>query len=259
MKRLTALCLLAVLFMAACGGAETPPEATEVSTTEELTVPLVDQELLIDGYNGSIAVTGQNDSTATFQVAKQAQGADEEAAQAHLDGITVRHSDGGGTYTMRVLSGVPEQTSVDLKAQVPYRTPLRLDLESGRITVEAVSAPIRAVVDNGTVDVKGAANDVDVEAGNGDVTVNMAGFREDTQVEIEVENGNIELVLPPSASATVEAVAQVGRVETSGLSLKEREEESTASGMRLTGQLGTGSGHIDVRTENGSITLRSGS
>lgn len=244
------------LLLIGCGGE--PSQAIEVTEQDEQTVALDGRTLVIEGFNGNVAVVGRRDSVAVLQFEKKATGIDEEEAGQHLAGINVTTREGRDATTVRVQSEHGATTSVNVRAQVPYNLPLRVHLDNGTIGVEAVSGPVTAAVENGSVTVKGAANDLDVQIGTGDLSVDMVGFRTETQVALRANNGSITLILPPSTSATVEAETEVGPLDVSGLALAEASEAHTVTGGRVEGTLGDGSGHVVVQTVNGAVTLRGG-
>ncbi len=248
---------LACLLLAACGSGAA--DETVVAGLEERRIALAGRTLVLDADNGSVTVTGRQDSTATLHFEKRARGADDEEAQRHLEGISIESQERGDTYTLRLRSSHADKTVVDVRVQVPYKTPLRLDVANGGVEIAAMAAPLTVEVGNGSVRIKGAAHHLDVRTGNGDLTVEMAGFRDETAVRLEAGNGSIALGLPASVSAAVEAETQVGAIEVRGLALAERAEEKSATGGRLRGVLGNGSGRIALRTRNGSIVLRGGS
>lgn len=256
MTRPLLLLLLAGALGAACGGgAEPPPEEAEVSATVERTVPMAGRRFVLDGFDGEVTVAGRTDSTATLRFVKKGRAGTEVAAQALLDGITITTDSTAEAYTVR-LAGGGEGASVDVRVQVPYRTPIQVELDNGPVTIEAISAPLAVTLGNGPVDIRGAAGDLAVDVTNGDVTATMAGFRAQTQVEFAVVNGALTLTVPPTTSAQVEATAQVGTVEIRGLTLKDRIDDRATTGTTVRGLLGSGDGRILLRTQNGAVVLR---
>ena len=252
------LILLAAALGAACGNAaEPPPEEAEVSATVERTAPMAGHRFLLEGFGGAVTIAGRTDSTAALRFTKKARAATEEAAQTLLDGLTITTDSTAEVYTVRLASTAEgDGGSIDVRAEVPYRTPVQVDLDKGPVTIEAVSAPIVVTLGNGPVEIRGAAGNLAIEVTNGDVTASMAGFRAQTQAELVVTNGALTLTVPPVTSAQVEATAEVGTVEIRGLTLKERIDDRTTTGTTVRGVLGSGDGRIALRTQNGAVVLR---
>ncbi len=248
--------MVAALLLAGCGGS--PAQDFDVTEPEERTVDLAGRTLAIEGFNGSLTIVGRRDSTAVFRFVKKASGVEEAQARQYLAGIDIAAQDRRDLYRFRLRSEQAEQTRVDVQAEVPFRVPLRLKLDNGAVVVNAFAGPITVEVGNGTVTIRGAAHNLDVRSGNGDLDVEMAGFRADTEVRLRTNNGAIALVLPPSTSAAVEAVTQVGTIDVSGLPLAEKISDRQVTGGRVTGTLGEGSGRITVEAVNGGILLRGG-
>lgn len=247
---------LASLFFAACGEAP-PPEAVEVTEEVTQTVPLgAGRTLVLDGYNGALTIAGRNDSTATFRFTKRATGPGEAAARQLLDRIAIETKERADAVAVTLSSEASDSTSVDVRAEVPFKTPLRLELDNGAVEINAMTGSVTLDVRNGRVGIQGAANGLDVETGNGDIDVEMIGFRDSTQVSLAARNGAITLALPSSAAAALEAETQVGEIVIEGLELKDREEERRTTGSRLRAVLRAGTGRLALRTENGTITLK---
>lgn len=253
------ICLLAAatVGMAACGGGGEAAEPVEATETVERTVAMDSSMAFhLDGFNGQVIVEGRRDSVATITMEKKATAESAEAAEALLESITITADSSGGAYALRLRSEAPERTSVEVRVQVPYRTPLRLELENGPVEVQAVSAPITVSVDNGSVEIEGATGALSVTAVNGNVTARMAGFREGAEVTLETTNGNVDLGVPASASAQVEAATEVGELTVRGVTLAERVDDTQTTGGTVRGVLGSGEGRITLRAQNGSVALR---
>lgn len=252
------LLLLIGLLVAGCGTEPETPDPVEVTASETRTILLAGQALSIAAYNGSVKIEGTRDSTVTVTFDKRATALTQAAADSALAQIDIAEGQRDTTRTLRLKSDPNLDTAVDMTVKVPYKTALTLQTESGLIEVAAVTAPISVKVDNGSVAIKGAANNVIVEGGNGNIKVEMAGFREATSIALHNNNGDINLTVPPSASAAVEARTTVGTITLEGLELAEKTEEKSATGSIVKGALGQGTGTIDLRTEHGAIVLKKG-
>ena len=258
MKKNIRIMLLAVLLLAGCGSEPEPTDPVEVTASETRTIRLASTAFLIAAYNGTLSVEGTRDSTVSVTFDKKATALTQFAADSALAQIEIEEGQRDTTRTLRLKSDPNLDTAVDMTVKVPYKTTLTLETENGMIEVAGVTAPIAVKVNNGSVAINGAANDVTVQGGNGDVTVDMAGFREETRIVLENSNGDINLTVPPSATAVVEAQTTVGAISVEGLELSEQTQEKSTTGSVVKGTLGQGTGIITLRTEHGSIVLNEG-
>ena len=231
------------------------PEPIEVTAEAEQTVVPNGRTVVLEHYSGAVTVSGRNDSTALFRLTKRATGRGEAEAQRLLDGIAVETEEDAETVAVRLASEAPDSTAVGVRAEVPFKTPVRVMLGDGAVDISAMTGAIAVEVANGAVTIKGAARDLDVQTGNGDITAEMIGFTDSTTVELVASNGAITLQIPKSAAAALEASTQSGTITTEGLDLEDRTEEKRSAGGRLAATLGDGTGRITLRTENGAVTV----
>jgi hypothetical protein len=214
--------------------------------------------LIIEGYNGAIAVTGVNNGrTASFRFEKTARGRDEQEARSYLEEISIVESTNRDdrTHTVRIRSDRAEKTSVEVRAEIPSDTPLILKTDNGSITVEGITATLAVDINNGTVEVTGATSHVTARSRNGSIEVGMADFPPENEIELGTNNGSVRLRIPRVASAVVSAKTNVGSIETHRLDFVEKTLDRTLTGATLDARLGSGRGTIDLRTNNGSIDL----
>ncbi|HMB89747.1 MAG TPA: DUF4097 family beta strand repeat-containing protein [Rhodothermales bacterium] len=258
MKKSISIIVLAGLLLVGCGSEPETPEPVEVTESETRTLTLPGAALSVAAFNGALTVEGTRDSVVTVTFDKKATALSQAAADSALAQIEITEGQRDTTRTLRLKSDPDLDTAVDMTVKVPYKTALTLETENGMIEVAGVTAPISATVNNGSVEIKGAANDVVVQGGNGDITVDMAGFRAETNVDLRNNNGDINLTVPPSVSAIVEAQTTVGGITIEGVSLEERTEEKSTTGSLVKGRTGQGTGTINLRTEHGAITLEQG-
>lgn len=258
MKKSIGIMWLAVLLLAGCGSEPETPDPIEVTASETRTITLASPAFSIAAYNGTLTIEGTRDSIVTVTFDKRARALSQAVADSALGQIEITEGQRDTTRTLRLQSDPNLDTAVDMAVKVPYKTTLMLETESGMIEVAGVTGPLSAKVNNGSVVIKGAANDVVVQGGNGNITVDMAGFREKTNVSLQNNNGDINLTVPPSTSAMVETQTTVGTVTVEGWDLAERTEEKSTTGSLVKGTIGQATGTITLRTEHGAITLKKG-
>jgi hypothetical protein len=145
--------------------------------------------------------------------------------------------------------------SVDLRVQVPAGTDLHLATSNGAIRVTDVGGAVSARSTNGAINLEGARGSVEARTTNGGVAVGMAEWSNANRfVEVRTTNGSIDVRLPVSVGARVQARTSNGRI-TSDFPLEmEGRRQNDASGT-----LGDGSGNIMLRTTNGTIRIQRGS
>jgi hypothetical protein len=73
-------------------------------------------------------------------------------------------------------------------------------------------------------------------------------------VQAKNDKGDVELTLPPNASATVDGKTHNGDIMTDfGLTVTGDEDKT------VTGKIGSGSAHIELSTSNGDLHIKKGS
>jgi DUF4097 and DUF4098 domain-containing protein YvlB len=93
--------------------------------------------------------------------------------------------------------------------------------------------------------------DVEVEDRNGRVAVEPAG---NFTVDVTTSKGDVELTLPPSASATVDGRTRNGDIVSDfGLTISGDQSKT------VSGKIGSGGPKISLSTENGDLRIKKGS
>ena len=221
---------------------------------------------------------------------KRARAADRDGARSLLDAVRVEAIANRDTLRVRapgasIAFGGNSETDVALR--VPEGTALDLQTRDGRIQLERVSGDIRAetadgrirletvtgtlrlrttdgsvigteltgAVDaassDGRIQLEGNFDALRAVTADGSIRITSRGRRELTSDwNIRTSDGSIELTLPASISAHIEATAVSGRI-VNELSTFEGSERND----RLKGTLGKGGPLILVTTMDGRITL----
>ncbi len=136
------------------------------------------------------------------------------------------------------------------KVIVPEDAQVVTSLNNGKLRVEGLRGPVKAMVVSGEMDLSGLRGSVDAALANGSVRVRMAEVT--GRVRVEGTNGQIAIEVPRDARATLNVRAFNGGISVTGLNTQE------ASGRRirsLESQLNGGGPEIDVRITNGRITI----
>ena len=126
-----------------------------------------------------------------------------------------------------------------------------LTLSDEALDVNDAKGPAHVVTHSRDVDLSRIAGDSYVENQNGTISIEPTGS---FGVEAKDQKGDVEITLPPEASATVDGRTHNGDVVTDfGLTVSGDEDKT------VTGKIGSGAAHIVVSTENGDLHIKKGS
>lgn len=214
-------------------------------------------------------------------------------AEASGDRVSVEVRKPGSEH--RIIGiGVHHSTSARLIASVPRGATLTIATRDGSISVERIDGRLELRTDDGSVRVSEAAGDlvivtrdgsitlervggrVDARSGDGSIRVNgtlsaLALETRDGSVTVRADRGSemaddwsvrtgdgtIIVELPDGFAAEIDAETQDGSVRSS-LDVEGRDERTSREDRgRLQGKLGAGGRVLKLRTNDGSIRLRS--
>lgn len=149
----------------------------------------------------------------------------------------------------------PSHASVDYVLTVPRSA--RLDavrLTNGSLDLEGSAGGVKAHCVNGQVRARGLSGNVELNGVNGALSLEQRALAAGESIKLSDTNGAIRLTLPADVSARVRASTVNGGIENDfGL----RADEQDFVGCRLEGQVGgSGGARVDLRTVNGTISLR---
>lgn len=230
--------------------------SVEVVDTVARTVAPNDRPLVLKGMRGTVRLRGADQSTAELSFVRRGRGEGRDDSQEVLDGISITESGTESEYTYTLEAGQEDYAAVDIRGQVPRQTALRIDRLSGSVHIEGVEGALTIEHDHGDVEVQGAAASVETILKNGDVQVGFRTLPVEGPLQLETSNGTIDLRLPAGASAQIDAQTNVGTIRTQGLSFATEQFAPADAGARFNAQLGASEPTIELRTQNGSITLQ---
>ena len=269
-SRLCTFLLLSALFaLTSCGGEDDNIGQTEsgrlmpggagAAQTVERGVVLGDRELVLNGFSGSIKLTGTNSDQARFTFTKRARGDSEEDAQEGLEEIQIKEQGDEGMYRYTFTADDPDLSAVDIRGEVPVGTNLRIVMDNGTVELSTIEGPVAIEGENlRAVRIAGAAGSVDVQTRNGDIELGMERLADSSSVRLNTTNGDLWLVLPSGTRAQVEAQTTAGEIDVEGLEFGNRELEAEGAGARFSGVLGGDGADVRLETENGSVSLLGG-
>jgi DUF4097 and DUF4098 domain-containing protein YvlB len=126
-----------------------------------------------------------------------------------------------------------------------------LNLDSDSLSINEAKGLVRVVTHAKDIDLSQIYGDSYVENRNGRVAVEPAGSY---SVNVQNSKGDIEITLPPNASATVDGRTRNGEIENEyGLPV------SGDTSKSVSGRIGSGTGRIALTTDNGDVKIKRGS
>jgi DUF4097 and DUF4098 domain-containing protein YvlB len=126
-----------------------------------------------------------------------------------------------------------------------------MTLNSDDLRIAEAKGPVHVVTHSKDIDLSQIYGDSYVEDRDGRISVEPAG---NYSVEAKNGKGNVEVTLPPNASATVDGRTRNGDI-VSDFSLTVSGDESKT----VTGRIGSGGSRIVLSAENGDVRIKKGS
>ena len=230
--------------------------SVEVVDTVARAVAPTGRPLVLEGLRGSVHLTGTDQTTADLSFVRRGRGDSQADGQSVLEGISITESGTEAEYTYTLAADQDNYAAVDIRGQVPRSAALQIDRLSGAVHIQDVEGALTIDHQHGNVDVQGAAAPVEATIRNGDVQVVFQSVPAEGEMLLETANGNIDLGLPPEAAAQIDAQTDVGTIRTQGLSFTAEQFAPINAGARYNAETGEDGLTIELRTQNGSITLR---
>jgi hypothetical protein len=144
---------------------------------------------------------------------------------------------------------------VELEVRYRVRAPPKASVEvrtaNGAVTVSGFSGRVAATTADGPLRAIGLSGGLAARTANGRLTVDLAAVGSDL-IELRATNGQVNLMLPPTADATLLATATNGRVDVEGLRF---ERAGAAQPRRVRGRINGGGTPIEITATNGSIRV----
>jgi DUF4097 and DUF4098 domain-containing protein YvlB len=155
----------------------------------------------------------------------------------------------GDVYIKNISGAVHLQTSVT-ELQLAA-LPGDLSLNSSDLRLNEAKGQVRVVTHSKDIDLNQIYGDSYVEDRDGRISVEPAGAY---GVNAKNSKGDVEVTLPPNASATVDGRTHNGDITTEyGLAVSGEENKT------VTGRIGSGGAKIVLNAENGDVNIKKGS
>lgn len=126
-----------------------------------------------------------------------------------------------------------------------------MTLDSDDLRVTEAKGPVRVSTHSKDIDLSQIYGDVQANDRDGRVAVEPAG---NYNVDVKNDKGDVEVTLPPDASATVDGHTRNGDIVSDFALAISGDEEKTVSG-----RIGAGAARISLSTDNGDLGIRRGS
>jgi DUF4097 and DUF4098 domain-containing protein YvlB len=127
-----------------------------------------------------------------------------------------------------------------------------IDLVNGDLVMTGVEGGVEADSVNGTIRAEGVAGDVILATVNGAIELDASTLGGGDELALDSVNGSIEVVLPASADASLDAETVNGAIH-NDLGIEVRKGQYIGSSMH--GTLGSGAGRLSIETVNGPISV----
>ncbi len=184
--RLPLFVLLAALVLSGCmfGGFLTAEDKVE-KTFDTTGAPTV----ILETFNGSITVQGNNGSTVDVEITRRGSGNTDAEAKADLDNVLVETSQDGNTIhvTIRRSDIQAGNSGASVEVRLPQDATLELATSNGSITVEDVQGNARLSSSNGHIEVTSGKGELNLSTSNGSIDVNA----DEAVVKADTSNGSI--------------------------------------------------------------------
>ena len=142
---------------------------------------------------------------------------------------------------------------VDYTLTVPRKAVLEsIELINGSIDIDGVEGNVKASSINGKLVAKGLAGEARLSTINGPLQATFTQLDESRPIELGSVNGNVTLIIPSNANASIRAGTVHGGIS-SDFGLKVKHGEYV--GHSLDGQIGTGGPRIKLGNVNGAIKI----
>jgi len=142
---------------------------------------------------------------------------------------------------------------VEYTVTVPRKAMLEsIELVNGSLDIDGVEGSVKASSINGRLNARGLSSDVRLSTVNGQLEATFLQLDESKPISIGSVNGNVTLIIPSNANASIRAGTVHGSIS-SDFGLKVKHGEYV--GHSMDGQIGTGGPKIKLGNVNGAIRI----
>ncbi len=218
----------------------------------------------LENTNGRIRISAWDQPQVRIHAVKKVQNDSDKDAREMLRQLRIDVRQDGST--LRIETITPRQnemgfldfifgnhinSSVEYDLTVPRSIRLRADNTNGSITATDLAGEIDVETTNGRIEVLRCSGTVDASTTNGAINVELIQVRAGKPMKFETTNGRINLSVPSTLAADIDASTTNGRIESEIPITTTR-----FSRHSLRGSLNGGGTDIVLRTTNGGISIR---
>jgi DUF4097 and DUF4098 domain-containing protein YvlB len=229
-------------------------DVTVAGLSTGVTINAAHGDLSLNGITGTVTahVSNSRHDVAAHQIAGDltVDGNCNDMTLSEIKGpVTINGEIFGDVHIENIASGIRIHTSVtNLQLE---SLPGDLTLDSDTLRVNQAKGAVQVITHAKDVDLNQVYGDSSVEDRDGTVSIEPAG---PYSIEARNSKGDVEITLPPDASATVEGRTRNGDIVTDyGLNVSGDENKT------VTGSIGAGKAHIQLVTDNGDVRIKKGS
>ncbi|MGC2112612.1 MAG: DUF4097 family beta strand repeat-containing protein [Candidatus Korobacteraceae bacterium] len=226
----------------------------EVTQDFHRTVPLsADGRVSLDNINGNVEISGWDRNEVQIDAVKTARD------QQRLDDMRIEVNTRGSS--VEIKTRYPEGRTNNNPGSVHYTLHVprgarieKINLINGSLDVQQLTAEIEADLVNGKVRASDLSGEADLATVNGAIEANYSSLNNVREIKLKSVNGSVNLTLPQSPNAEVDASVVNGSISTDfPLTVK-----GHFVGKSMSGTLGSGGVHIELNNVNGSIHIGPG-
>lgn len=244
------------------GGLAAPAAAVKETIDRTVTIA-ADGRLSVQNVNGAIEISGWDRSDVHVVAIKKTKNRDE------LDDIRVEIKQEDGNVTIRTRrgdwvgwTGIFGKWFNDGRGEVEYRikVPARVELDqvrtvNGSVQIHSAGRGVSAEAVNGSLTLEAVSGPLRLSTVNGAVKVQVDDLGEDGGISMHTVNGSVRLHLPAGAGARFTVKSVNGSIDTD---FDRASQTRFLVGRSLRATLGNGEFPVNIKTVNGSVTIRTG-
>jgi hypothetical protein len=230
------------------------PAQAEVKEEFHKTVPLnANGSISVDNINGGVEIAGWNRNEVQIDAVKTA------SSQEKLNDMKIEVNGSGSSveietkYPQHTVNNNPGGVQYTLHVPAGARID-KINLVNGSFKVQGLTGEVNASLVNGKIQASDLTGTADLATVNGSIDASYTSLNNVREVKLKSVNGSINLVLPQSPNAEIDASTMNGGITTDfPLQVK-----GHWVGKNMSGTLGSGGVHIELNNVNGSIHVGPG-
>lgn len=227
----------------------------EASDVVERVISPGQRSLVLEGFTGSIHLTGDDSDVARLQITRRARGDTPAEAEGRLANLDIEETGDDASFRYNFGASDRATSSFDIEGTVPANTPVRIEWVAGDIDVGGLIADIEVRNRHGGIAYSGPSSKVHLRTRNGDVSAALAAAGPQSNVDLVANNGDVSLLVSPEASVRIVATTSAGSIRTGRLSFVSESYSPMDAGSRFEGRIAQGTGRIMISTEHGSVDI----